>query len=311
MRLFPALRPQVLALLAATLASPAFAGDPAAVAKGATQADPAKGGAPLRKLGTNSSITIQGGDLVIHDSSSSTFLRLHPIAAAVFLLADGQKSLATLRTEAEASSGLPVDEATLFAVLDALADANLLDSRVTPPGSSDLASFVLIDGTIGTALVEPGTGASAQSARKLKLPDAKEQESAAKQIRRPMRVIEANKKSQTEFLGRAAKTTGMAREEAKKVHDRMRDREMNMKAKREAPGAQATADEAASPVLKQRSEVLAKSESVMRKRAEQEVKAQYKDKALPGEDDASLRKRQGASEEEAKKVATPRAVTAK
>jgi hypothetical protein len=304
MRRFPPLRPEVLALLAATLASPAFAGDPAAATKGAPQTEPAKPGAPLRKLGENSSLSVQGGDLMFQDNSTLTMYRLHPVAAAVFLLADGQKSLAALRTEAEASSGLPVDEATLFAVLDALADANLLASRVTPPGSSDLASFVLVDGTIGNALVETGKGSTAQAARKLKLPDAKVQESAAKQIRRPMRVIEANQKKQTEFLDRAAKTTGMAREEAKKVHDRMRDREMNMKAKREAPGAGATADEAAIPVLKQRSEVLAKSESVMRKRSEEKVKMEYANKALPGEDDASLRKRQGASEEEAKVVKT-------
>jgi hypothetical protein len=167
MRRFPPLRPEVLALLAATMASPAWAGDPASAAKGAAQTEPAKPGAPQRFLGDKSSIAIQGGDLVIHDSSTLTMLRLHPIAAAVFLLADGQKPLAAIRSEAETSTGLPVDEATLFAVLDALADAKLLSARVTPPGSGDLSSFVLSDGTLGSALVEAG---AAQPEAKLKLP---------------------------------------------------------------------------------------------------------------------------------------------
>lgn len=311
MHRFPPLRPEVLALLAATLATPAFADEPAAAAKDLTQPEPAKPGAPLRKLGENSSLSIQDGDLVVFDNATLTMRRLHPIAASVFLLADGQKSLAALRTEAEASSGLPVDEATLFAVLDALADAGLLAARVTPPGSSDLSSFVLVDGTLGDAVVETGAGATAPSARKLKLPEAKEQESAAKQIRRPLRAREATQKRQAELLERAAKTTGGAREEAKKANDRVRAREMNMKsAKREALAAQPTSDEAALAALRKRSEAAAKSESVLRKRSEQEAKVEYADKALPGEDDASFRKRRGASEEEAK-VAKAKATLAR
>jgi hypothetical protein len=269
MRRFPPLRPEVLALLAATMASPAWAGDPASAAKGAAQTEPAKPGAPQRFLGDKSSIAIQGGDLVIHDSSTLTMLRLHPIAAAVFLLADGQKPLAAIRSEAETSTGLPVDEATLFAVLDALADAKLLSARVTPPGSGDLSSFVLSDGTLGSALVEAG---AAQPEAKLKLPEAKAKESA-----------------------------NMAREDLKKVQERLRDREAKAKVVREAPGAQAS-DEAMIPVLKQRAEVLAKSESVLRKRSEQEVKQRYQTERLAGEDEATARKRQGATEAEYKVV---------
>jgi hypothetical protein len=298
MRRFPPLRPEVLALLAATMASPAWAGDPASAAKGAAQTEPAKPGAPQRFLGDKSSIAIQGGDLVIHDSSTLTMLRLHPIAAAVFLLADGQKPLAAIRSEAETSTGLPVDEATLFAVLDALADAKLLSARVTPPGSGDLSSFVLSDGTLGSALVEAG---AAQPEAKLKLPEAKAKESAAKDIRRSLRLHESAQKNQTEFLGRAAKTTNMAREELKKVQERWRDREAKAKVVREAPGAQAS-DEAMIPVLKQRAEVLAKSESVLRKRSEQEVKQRYQTERLAGEDEATARKRQGATEAEYKVV---------
>jgi hypothetical protein len=293
MRRFPPLRPEVLALLAATMASPAWAGDPASAAKGAAQTEPAKPGAPQRFLGDKSSIAIQGGDLVIHDSSTLTMLRLHPIAAAVFLLADGQKPLAAIRSEAETSTGLPVDEATLFAVLDALADAKLLSARVTPPGSGDLSSFVLSDGTLGSALVEAG---AAQPEAKLKLPEAKAKESAAKDIRRSLRLHESAQKNQTEFLGRAAKTTNMAREELKKVQERWRDREAKAKVVREAP------DEAMIPVLKQRAEVLAKSESVLRKRSEQEVKQRYQTERLAGEDEATARKRQGATEAEYKVV---------
>ena len=96
MRRFPPLRPEVLALLAVTLATPAFAGEPAGAAKGAAQTEPAKPGAPRRLLGDSSAVTIHGGDFVIFDSATVTMLRLHPIAAAVFLLADGQKPLAAI-----------------------------------------------------------------------------------------------------------------------------------------------------------------------------------------------------------------------
>jgi hypothetical protein len=211
-------------------------------------------------------------------------------------LADGQRSLAAIRTETEAGTGFAVDEGALFAVLDALADAKLLASRVTPPGSTDLASFVFADGTLGSAFVEKGTDQPAQPVDKLKLPDARVREAAAKEIRRPLRAHESAQKRQDDAFGRAAKATGTAREEAKKAGDRMREREMNAKAKREAPSTQPSADEAALPALRQRSEALAKTESTLRKRSEQDAKARYQERALPGEDDASARKRQGATE---------------
>lgn len=144
------LRPELLALVSALfLAAPAASADEAASAV-----------APASPLPTaktaDSTFAVDGEALVI--TTGKRTVRLHPIAAAIFALSDGKRSIDAIRKGAEEASGYPIDEATVFAALDALADAKLLVARVTPPGAeSDLDLVVVADGTDVKDLVAPTT----------------------------------------------------------------------------------------------------------------------------------------------------------
>lgn len=265
MRRFPALRPELLALVTMTFASPAFA-EPTP-AKSPSSTEPAKtAGAQARTSGLT--FGIEGGDLVLSDSSTLKIFRLHPLAAAVYALADGQRSFEAIRTDAEAASGYPLDQATLFAVLDALADANLLMARVTPPGTTELDAFVVVDGTLGTALVEPrttkGTGVA-------DLATAKRQEQAAKALERPNRVREAAYKSADDRLVKASEEGVKARGAVTEARRKEGSRKNSEEYEKQAFKTKASDDQAL-VVTRARSEQLAKSESTMRKVSEQEVK---------------------------------------
>ncbi len=147
-------RPELLALVTAM-----FLAAPAASAEG-----PVKAVAPAAALPTaktaDSTFAVDGDALVV--TTGKTSVRLHPIAAAIFALSDGKRSIDAIRKDAEAASGYPIDEATVFAVLDALADAKLLSARVTPPGGeSDLDLVVVADGTDAKDLVAPTTAKTA------------------------------------------------------------------------------------------------------------------------------------------------------
>lgn len=99
-------------------------------------------------------------DAVVVTTGKST-VRLHPIAAAIFALSDGKRSIDAIRKGAEEATGYPVDEPTVFAALDALADAKLISARVTPPGGeTELDLVVVADGTDAKELVAKATSKS-------------------------------------------------------------------------------------------------------------------------------------------------------
>jgi hypothetical protein len=144
----PALRPQLLALLSALmLASPAAHAADAPPGANAAAKPSARGG--------GLAFWIEGGSVLIQDSATAQIFRLHPVAAAVFVLANGNTAVSDIRKGAVDLTGQDVDDATVFGALDALADAKLLVARVTPPGGSDLDLVVLTDGALGTELVVP------------------------------------------------------------------------------------------------------------------------------------------------------------
>lgn len=188
MRLFPPLRPEVLALVVTVFTSTALA-EPAPTAKEASAAAVTK--FPTART-SGIAYGVDDGDLVLSDSATGKSLRLHPLAAAVYALADGSKSFEEIRAGAQAATGFGVDLPTVYAVLDALADANLLVARATPPGSADLGTFVASDGTLGYGLV------AATAQRGASAPDlgrAKTQEQSRKSLDREGRLKESDAKS--------------------------------------------------------------------------------------------------------------------
>lgn len=275
MRSFPALRPAVIALVTLAFASPAFADTPAGQG---TAAEPAKSAVPQART-SGVTFGIEGGSLVLADSSTTKIFRLHPLAAAVYGLADGQRSLEAIRAGAEASSGLPLDEAGLFAVLDALADANLLVARVTPPGSADPGSYVAADGTLGSALLEPST---TKGAPEPTLASARMKEESRKVIERPERARESSAKRDDTQVQRAREQTAKARESESRVR---RDAlgASSEASKKQINRPAAPMQDAAVAAAKLRSEQLAKSESKVR-RSEQDMKYQRPEAAAAREE---------------------------
>lgn len=66
-------------------------------------------------------------------------LRLDALAAALMLLADGTRPVRHMLDALPALTGAAAEAETAFATLDALADAGLLEARVSPPGSETTA----------------------------------------------------------------------------------------------------------------------------------------------------------------------------
>lgn len=267
MRLIPALAPRLVALVTMTFASSALAAEPAAATKSPAPVDPARPGVAQQR--TNGiTFALEDETLLLTDTAASKTFRLHPIAAAVYLLADGTRSLSSLRAEAEAASGLPVDDETLFAALDALADAKLLVARVSPPGSTELAAFVTVDGVSGTDLVTATTSGGTASPT---VADARQREERAKSGHIRVRREEAEQKKARPELRLAAeeraKAVGQLRVEASKE-------EVAKKAK-----TATASDEAALRTARARAEQSAKSELKRRKANEQEKKKDQQVKA--------------------------------
>jgi len=263
MRVFPALRPELVALLVVSLASPALAeGNPPSPAANAPPRAPT---AERRTQGIG--YAVDGDRFVLTDSRAQKTFRLHPIAAAVYALADGQKPLSAIRAEAEAASGMTTDEETLFAALDALADAGLLVARVTPPGSVELGSFVAVDGTTGAGLVAATTEKGRAVAG---LAEARESEQKEKSALRVDRARESKMKSEDVAVQRsheARKKAMNAQTQARA--DEQRNKEANQKVSR--PLEKKLTDELASAGV--RAESAVKSESSLRMRNEQTAKA--------------------------------------
>lgn len=267
MRLIPALAPRLVALVTLTFASSALAADPAAAVKAPAPADPARPSTAQQR--TNGiTFALENETLLLTDTAASKTFRLHPIAAAVYLLADGTRSLSSLRAEAEAESGLPVDDEALFATLDALADAKLLVARVTPPGSTELAAFVSVDGVSGTDLVTVTTSSGTASPT---VADARQREQRAKSQHIRVRHEEAERKKERPELRLAAeeraKAVGQVRMEASKEEAAKKAKSVN------------ASDESALRAARGRAEQSAKSELKRRKADEQEKKKDQQVKA--------------------------------
>ncbi len=243
-----------------TFASSALAADPAAATKAPSAAEPAR---PSTAQQRTSGITFALDDetLLLTDTAASKTFRLHPIAAAVYLLADGTRTLSSLRAEAEAASGIPVDDETLFAALDALADAKLLVARVSPPGSTELAAFVTVDGVSGTDLVTATTSAGTPAPS---LAEARPREMERKRLHLRSRHEEADQKQQRPELRLAA-------EERAKAVGQLRSQAGKEEAAKKAKTVTA-ADDAALRTARARAEQSAKSELRRRKADEQQKK---------------------------------------
>ena len=158
--------------------------------------------------------------------------------------------------------------------LDALADAKLLETRVTPPGSGDMASFVLSDGTMADGIVE--TVRTPASLAKLKLGEAQVSEAAAKTVRRPLREREATEKAQARTRDESQpRQASDARGVEETLHQRRTAQGLGPLAHKLRRSRLRLA------TLKQRAEALAKRESAVRKHSEQEMKEHYRTAALP------------------------------
>ena len=243
-----------------TFASSALAADPAAATKAPSPAEPAR---PATAQQRTSGITfaLEDDTLLLTDTAASKTFRLHPIAAAVYLLADGTRSLSSLRAEAEAASGLPVDDETLFAALDALSDAKLLVARVSPPGSTELAAFVTVDGVSGTDLVTVTTSTGTAAAT---VADIRQAEQRRKAQHLQGRREEADRKKLRPELRLAA-------DERAKAVGQLRSQAGKEEAAKQAKTVTA-ADDAALRTARARAEQSAKSELKRRKADEQEKK---------------------------------------
>ena len=67
-------------------------------------------------------------------------IALERLAAAVLRAADGTRTVAEIALHVSERLGRPIEEESIWSILDALADAKLLVGRVTPPaGATDLS----------------------------------------------------------------------------------------------------------------------------------------------------------------------------
>ena len=205
------IHPRVIALLTAL-----FAAVPATAYAEAPAATKAEALPTARTEGL--SFSVDDDALVLKDESSGKTSRVHVIAAAVFALSDGKTTPAAMRDKLAELTGFTGSDELVFAALDALADANLLQARVTPPGTSELELVVAPDGTLGSALVTASStevkkvaGAAAEELRKKAL----KSEAAAKSINRVRYKSEENAKNADKSVGELV----TARKQARKVRD--------------------------------------------------------------------------------------------
>src|SRR5262245_51738368 len=73
-----------------------------------------------------------GDELVLYDVERHVAHRLNPAAAAIWRLADGQRSISDLVEGLQAQLGDSADEASVYAGLEELENADLLTSGLPP-----------------------------------------------------------------------------------------------------------------------------------------------------------------------------------
>lgn len=176
------IHPRLIALLAAL-----FAAAPAAAQAQQPPAAKAESLPAARVEGL--SFSVDGDALVLKDESSGKISRLHVVAAAVFALSDGKTSPSAIRDKLAGLTGYTGTDELVFAALDALADAKLLQARVSPPGTSPLELVVAPDGTLGSALV----AAASAEATKAEAKGASKEEARKKNITKESAVKDSNR----------------------------------------------------------------------------------------------------------------------
>jgi hypothetical protein len=120
----------------------------------------------------------EGPLLIDHDAGVQH--ELAPVVAAVWQLADGERTVAALAAAAEEQLGLTVTIEETWAALDALADAGALEERVAPPADGATLSRRRL---LRTAVIATGAGAAAAVVAGAGRPP-KQQEQAMKVVRR-------------------------------------------------------------------------------------------------------------------------------
>ncbi|MFO0931672.1 MAG: hypothetical protein U1E39_03075 [Planctomycetota bacterium] len=92
--------------------------------------------------------------------------RLTPVAAAVWAVADGTRSVDELARAAGERVGGRVDRETVFTALDGLADAGLLTARIAPPAGEMPRRALLRSAAAGLGAIAAGAAffASARAA---------------------------------------------------------------------------------------------------------------------------------------------------
>lgn len=196
--------------------------------------------------------------LIVHDTKYDLRHELPPLAALIWQHADGKTGIARL-VELVRERLLPAaDEETVWSGLDDLADAGLLEERVTPPGAPvsrrDAIRNVGTGIAAGLVAALMGTGAAEAVGRRSKLSLGR---------RREMRV---KSKLKSEKMQKAA---------ARKVAPRV-TRERTQKAALDAKKLPGTAADRVSLVRKERSTKAALKKQLSRGSNEKLNKAQLK-----------------------------------
>lgn len=123
------------------------------------------------------------GQFVVVDTTTGLEHRLEPVAASIWRHADGTRTTAELGRLAEAELGTGVDELTVWEVLDALADAGLLERRVTPPAGEGVSRRRFLH-TAGAASVAVGAVTIGTAAPAFAAPTQQEQQQKQQQEQR-------------------------------------------------------------------------------------------------------------------------------
>lgn len=162
------------------------------------------------------------GDLLIRDQRSAAEHCLHPLAAYVWTHADGRTDIATLAAGAAASLNTNVTEDEVWAAVDVLTGAALLEARIAPPAATQRVGRRDLLRSLGTgsvaaaaiaavAVASPGDAAgqsSAENAQKQSAENAQKQsaENAQKRFDRIEDRLERHAAEQdTKFEDRAAR----------------------------------------------------------------------------------------------------------
>jgi hypothetical protein len=121
-----------------------------------------------------------GDEVVAVDESTNEVFALDPAAACVFTHADGTRDVAELVTVLRASVDPSAEAEAVWSILDRLADAGLIETRVAPPaGSSRLNRRSLLrKGAVGSAAFGAGVVVTAlipTAAAAASVPDNQEQ----------------------------------------------------------------------------------------------------------------------------------------